>query len=95
MGPREQWPATYPLVQVDGSEPPLLLLHGGKDEVVSPANAARLADRVRERGGCARLRIYEGLGHVGIMIAFSLPQLDIAPVLDEVIRFIRRPTEGC
>jgi acetyl esterase/lipase len=95
MGPRAQWPATYPLVQVDGSEPPLLLLHGGKDEVVSPANSARLAERVRDRGGCARLRLYRGLGHVGIVIALGLPQLDIAPVLDEVIRFIRQPTVGC
>jgi acetyl esterase/lipase len=95
MGPPSHWPATYPIDHVDGIEPPLLLLHGSLDEVVAPANSVRLAHRIRERGGCARLRIYRGLGHVAIVLAFSLPQFAIAPVLDEVIRFIRRPAGTC
>ena len=53
MGPRELWPRTYPMDLVDGSAPPLLLLHGGRDRLVSPANSTRLAAHIRERGGCA------------------------------------------
>jgi acetyl esterase/lipase len=88
MGPAKGWPDTYPMEQVDGTEAPMLLLHGAMDHVVSAANSARLAARIRGRGGCARLKIYRGLGHVAIVLALSLPQLDIAPVLDEVTRFI-------
>lgn len=95
MGPREQWSMTYPLEYVDGSEKPLLLLHGGKDKVVAAASSLRLAAQVRERGGCVRLKVYPGLGHIGIVIALSLPLFDIAPVLDEVIRFVRRPDAVC
>jgi acetyl esterase/lipase len=95
MAPRKQWALTYPMEQVDGSEPPLLLLHGGKDRVVAPGSSLRLASRIRDRGGCTAVKMYSGLGHVGIVVALSLPQINIAPVLDEVIRFARRPTSIC
>jgi len=95
MGPPEGWRASYPVEQVHGAGSPMLLLHGGRDELVSPANSTRLADRVRDAGGCVGLRIYRGLGHVGLIVAMSLPQLDLAPVLDEVIRFVQHPTAVC
>lgn len=95
MGPRESWPATYPITHVDGSEPPILLLHGGRDKVVDPANSPRLAARIRERGGCARAIVYRGLGHISIIVAFAVPRLGIAPVFDEVVRFVRRPDSAC
>lgn len=88
MGPREGWPATYPMRYADGSGPPLLLLHGGRDRVVSPANSTRLATRIREHGGCARAVIYRGLDHVGIVVALALPRFAIAPVLEEVMTFV-------
>ena len=91
MGPRERWPATYPLEQVTGSARPLLLLHGARDQLVSSANSIRLAARIRALGGCAPTRVYRGLGHVGIMIALALSRFQIAPVLDDVMTFVRRP----
>lgn len=95
MGPREGWPETYPMTHIDGTEPPLLLLHGAKDKTVSAANSVRLAARIRERGGCARAIVYRGLNHVGIVIALSVPQLGIAPVLDDVMTFLRDPVATC
>ncbi len=95
MGPREGWPATYPLTHVDGREPPILLLHGGKDRTVAPANSVRLAERIRQRGGCARAIAYRGLDHVGIAIALSLPRLGGAPVLEDVLTFVADPAGGC
>jgi len=91
MGPREGWLATYPLEQVTGSGPPLLLLHGGRDKTVSPENGVRLAARIRERGGCARAITYKGLDHVGIVVALALDRLNIAPILEAVLRFARSP----
>lgn len=91
MGPPEQWPATYPMAQVGGREPPLLLLQGGRDETVSPAGVGRLAAQIRQRGGCARAIIYTGLNHVGIVVALALDRFNIAPVLEDVLRFVLAP----
>lgn len=89
MGPPEGWPTTYPASHIDGTEPPLLLLHGARDQTVHPQNSARLAARIRERGGCARSVIYPGVGHVSIVVAFAAPGLRIAPVLNDVESFVR------
>lgn len=91
MGPREGWPGTYPATHVDGSAPPLLLLHGDRDDVVYAASSSRLAHRIRQRGGCARATVYRGLGHIDIAVALGLPALRVQPVLDDVAGFIRNP----
>jgi len=91
MGPREGWPATYPRTYVRADAPPLLLLHGGRDRTVLPANSERLAARVRAVGGCARSRLYSGLDHVGIVVALSLPRFGIAPVMRDLAAFVRDP----
>lgn len=91
MGPRAGWAATYPAQHVDGTEPPLLLLHGAGDETVSPANSVALAARVRERGGCARAIVYPGVGHIEIVVALAVPRLKIAPVLEDVVTFALDP----
>ena len=89
MGPREGWTATYPRTYIDGSEQPLLLLHGTADKTVSPLNSARLSARIHELGGCAHVITYPGLGHVGIIVALSVPQLSSAPVMRDVLEFVR------
>jgi acetyl esterase/lipase len=95
MGPRQLWSATYPIRQVDGSAPPLLLLHGGRDRLVSPANSTRLAARVTARGGCAPVIVYSGLDHVGIVLALALARYEIAPVMRDVMGFVRGPEARC
>ncbi|MEP6992065.1 MAG: alpha/beta hydrolase [bacterium] len=89
MGPRDQWRATYPSTFVDGRNPPLLLLHGTTDDIVKPGNSVRLAARIRARGGCARLGLYKGIGHVKIALAIVSPS--IAPVLRDIIAFVHDP----
>ncbi len=91
MGPREGWPATYPLTYADGTGPPLLLLHGALDRVVSPGNSIRLAARIRERVGCARAIVYRGLDHAGIVVALAVPRFEIAPAFEEVMKFVGQP----
>lgn len=91
MGPPEGWPATYPMRRADGTAPPLLLLHGARDKTVDPANSVRLATRIRSHGGCSRVVVYKGLDHLGIVIALALPNLPIAPVMEEVMKFIGNP----
>lgn len=95
MGPPESWPATYPATHIDGTEPPLLLLHGGGDDTVSPRNSVTLAERIRARGGCAASRMYPGVGHVEIVVALSAPWLRRAPVLRDVTAFVQDPRAIC
>lgn len=90
FGPESGRPATQPINHVDGDEPPLLLITGAADATVRPANTARLAQRIVERGGLAETRVYEGVGHVELVAAFASPLRGLAPVLDDVDAFIRR-----
>ncbi len=95
MGPREGWPATYPAQLVSSTHhQPLLFLHGAKDETVLPGNSVRLARRIRQFGGGACARIYPGLSHKSIVVAFMIPRLPIAPVLDDVLAFFRDPAHA-
>jgi acetyl esterase/lipase len=91
MGPQAGWPSTYPVNHIDGTEPPILLLHGSGDETVSPENSVSLAARIRDRGGCARAVLYPSVGHIEIVVALAIPWLRIAPVLDHVAAFVDDP----
>lgn len=94
MGPSAGWAATYPATFIDGSERPLLFLHGTDDRTVSYLNSVRLAARVSERGGCARVKTYSGIGHVGIILAAMLPSLSSASVVDDITRFAGNAESG-
>ena len=94
MGPPAGWPVTYPSTHIDGSEAPLLLMHGDADDVVTVGNSVRLAERIAARGGCARLRIYPSVGHVDIAVALGLPALVQAPVLDDLASFMNAAPRG-
>ncbi|MEO5814845.1 MAG: alpha/beta hydrolase [Gemmatimonadaceae bacterium] len=91
MGPRSSWPASYPYNFIDGDEPPLFMLQGAADDVVSAGNATRLAERIFTRGGCARSIVYPHVGHVEIVIALAFPSLDAASVARDVGAFVRDP----
>lgn len=90
-----QWPRleeTQPIHYASTSSPPVLLLHGQQDDTVWPRNSIHLDARLRSLGVPSELRIYPGLGHVGIVTALARPFRGKAPVLADVIRFARRVT---
>ena len=91
MGPPERWATTYPGTHIDGTEPPILFLHGRADETVAQINSFRLAARIRDRHGCARVVSYPGVGHAELVVALALPWLRRAPVVDDIIAFLRDP----
>lgn len=66
---------TQPVNFGDPATPKLLLINGSADRLVSPRNAETLAQRVAARGGRARVSIYDGRGHMDIMLGLS-SQLD-------------------
>ena len=92
--PRETQPAHF----ANGDSPPLLLLHGTRDGTCWPRNSLALAARVRAAGGEARVVLYRGTGHIGIVLGF-VPWLARCRTLADVSGFVatslaRRPTKA-
>jgi acetyl esterase/lipase len=80
--------ATQPINFVDGTEPPVLLLHGERDDTVWPRNSRRLAERIRQYDGTVREVYYPELDHAGLVAALSRYFRDERNVLDEIDDFI-------
>ena len=89
FGPGAATAATQPISYVDGRNPPMLLLAGGADRVVLPANTIRLADRIRRLGGPVRDRIYPGIDHEEIVGAIAGPLHLLAPTLHDCLAALR------
>jgi acetyl esterase/lipase len=88
FGPEDARPATQPITYVDGTAPPMLLLRPAKDSVVDPGNSIRLAARIRSKGGDAAVETYDRVGHITIIGTFSPLLSFLAPVRDDLIRFV-------
>ena len=78
---------SQPISFVRADAPPLLLLHGSDDTTVSPGNAQRLAAGARAVGGRVELKLYEGIGHVGLIARLAAPLRAGASVLDDMATF--------
>lgn len=80
--------ATQPVNFVSREAPAMLLATGADDTTVYPRNSHQLADRLTRAGAKVIVRSYPGVGHVGILLALSVPFRGQAPVLDDVTRFV-------
>lgn len=89
FGPETKRDRTQPINFVSAEAPPLLLLAGAKDRTVDPGNSQRLAERAQRAGASARAVIYPNLDHRLILGALSPLLSPLAPVQDELTRFIR------
>jgi acetyl esterase/lipase len=89
------WPRpaeTQPISYAAPGSPPVLLLHGDSDDRVKPRNSRKLAALLRGAGSDVRLKLYPGLGHVGILTALAVPFRRRTPVLADVAAFAREVT---
>lgn len=84
--------STQPVTFASRDDPPALLLHGTKDGTVDPRNSRLLAARLQGAGGSAQLRLYPGVGHVGMVTALARPFRGRAPVLADVTTFAAQVT---
>ncbi len=81
-------PDTQPIFHVRPGAPPALLMTGGRDRLVEPGNAIRLAARLAAAGNAATVKTYRRAGHY-IVIAALAPLLRyLVPVLRDVDAFI-------
>lgn len=73
---------------VTTASPAALLVHGGKDDLVSPANSEELTRVLREHGVAAQLWLVPNRGHADILGALSVPARRRARTLDYVKAFV-------
>ena len=83
-------PNIEPITFVDGKEPPMLLVQGLRDKIVSPSNAINLAARIRQVGGEVEYITYAKRGHASVVVALVSPYHGLAPVLKDVTDYFDR-----
>ncbi len=94
FGPVERHGESQPIRYVSPTAPPALLLHGEADSTVGPRNSRKLAEKLSAAGVPVTLRLYPGLTHLRILGALASPLRFIAPVLDDIERFIEKNGNG-
>jgi acetyl esterase/lipase len=94
FGSAADLPSTQPVNFASADDPPALLLAGGRDEFVFASNSVRMAMALSEAGVPVETRVYDRLGHVGMMTALSRPFRGKGPVLRDLAAFARRVTAG-
>jgi acetyl esterase/lipase len=80
---------TQPTNFARADAPPLLLVHGAADDLVSPREARVLADAARAAGGRAELRVYPDVAHVDLLLGLSSRLRGDSPLLDDIKAFVR------
>lgn len=82
-------PGAQPVEHVSPEAPPALLVAARSDSTVDPQrNTRRLAQRLAAAGVPVDLKLYEGVNHMSLAGAFARPLRGLAPVLDDVARFM-------
>ncbi|MGO4404391.1 alpha/beta hydrolase [Bosea sp. RAF48] len=81
---------TQPVNFARRDAPPIFLATGSEDTTVLPRNSERLAQALKSAGAkSVSLKIYPGLDHAGMATAISRLLQWQAPVLDDVVAFLK------
>ena len=88
FGPEENFPASQPINFVSGEEPPLLLLHGGRDWTVKEKNMVNLGKKIEDAGGRVQTKLYKKLSHTGIISVLSIPLRDSSTLREDIRTFV-------
>jgi acetyl esterase/lipase len=81
-------PAIEPINFANGDSPPMLLVQGVADTVVSAKNSIELQKAIHLHGGQAKYLPYRKLDHPGPVLAFAWSFRWLAPVLRDTTAFI-------
>jgi acetyl esterase/lipase len=93
LGPPQNYPNSQPINFVHAGAPPMLLIHGLKDDTVWPKNSRNLASALSARGVPVTLNLYAKLGHADTVAAMSAPARGRAPTLADIARFVGPPAQ--
>jgi acetyl esterase/lipase len=88
FGPPQNYPESQPINFVRSDAPPMLLIHGLKDDTVWPKNSRNFASALGARGVPVTLKLYPKLLHADTVAALSLPARGRAPTLADIAAFV-------
>jgi len=88
FGPPDRYPDSQPINFVRRGAPPMLLMHGLRDDKVWPKNSRNLATALRALDVPVTLKLYPKLMHVDTVAALSTPARGRAPTLADLAAFI-------
>jgi acetyl esterase/lipase len=94
FGPPQKYPDSQPINFARFNAPPMLLVHGLKDQTVWPKNSVNLAAALRARGATVTLKLYPKLVHADTAAALSLPARGRAPTLADIAAFVKQPSSS-
>jgi len=80
---------TQPISHIDGKRPPMLLAAGTGDETVDPGNVTRMAARLKSFASPVEIKLYPGVGHVGLILSLVRPFRGRTSLRDDMAKFIR------
>jgi acetyl esterase/lipase len=81
---------TQPINGNLAAAPPILLLHGSADQTVRIRNSQSLYAAWQKASRPAEIKIYDGVSHVGIMLALSTLRRKTTPVVDDAVAFFQK-----
>ncbi len=88
FGPPPLYPESQPINFVRADAPPMLLVHGLKDETVKPKNSINLAAALTGLGVPITLQLYPKLGHADTVAALTALLRGRAPTLTQIRTFV-------
>jgi acetyl esterase/lipase len=94
FGPPENFEKTQPVLYADGSNPPLLLMYGDKDQNIPPQNSISLYNRVTRAGGPVTKINFPNFDHGKILDVVASSFQGNANVMNNVEDFVRQVTTG-
>lgn len=90
FGPVDRFRFSQPIFYADGSNPPLMLVHGRDDDVLPVKNTEELAKAVSKAGGPVETVIYDSLSHNMVVGSLASYLRGRADVLDNIGDFVTR-----
>ncbi|MBL6852553.1 MAG: alpha/beta hydrolase [Alphaproteobacteria bacterium] len=80
---------TQPIKYAANRAPPMLLAHGTKDSTVGAGNSRRFATRLLSYGNDVQVKLYDGIGHLDILLSLAKPWRKRTTLHADMLQFIR------
>lgn len=93
FGPPKNYAQMQVTTFIDGSEPPMLLLHGAEDEVVGTFNYEKVESAIKSKGGKVESHLIEGFGHIDPVSSLTWVYRGKRSVDELILAFLARKSE--
>lgn len=90
FGPPEKFEESQPILFVEGDNPPMLLMHGEDDLIVSVRDTRSLADAIKKAGGPISTVIYPKMSHERIVTSLAKALRGQTDVVQHIGEFVRQ-----